>query len=466
MRVFRTLSGRFLVLTVIFVMIAEVLIFVPSVARFRLDYLQERLELSQIASLTLLATSNDMVDPELEAELLSNAEVLNIVLRRNEARELVLASPMPEPVDETFDIRAEPVVALIWDAVRTLFITHDRVIRVIGLPVKGGGVEIEATLKEAPLRKAMLEYGINIFWLSIVISVVTAALLFFAVQGLMVKPIHRVIQQMTRYRDDPEDAHRIIVPTATIQELRQAETALADLETQLTQSLKQKERLAALGTAVSRVSHDLRNMLTTAQILADRFETSSDPAIARSGPKLVGSIDRAINLCERTLTYGRADEPAPIFAPFPLLPLVEEVFEHDRLQFQDAALELVAEVAPVLVIDGDREQLYRVLSNLVRNARQAIEATGGGGRIRIAAETVEDRVTVEVEDTGPGLPKKALEKLFRPFEGRARHGGTGLGLAIAAELVKGHGGRLELVTSGSDGTHFRITLPQRREEAA
>ena len=88
-----SLSGRFLILTTVFVMLAEILIFVPSVARFREDYLLARLERAQIASLALLA--NDMIDSELEAELLENAEVLNVVLRRDEVRQLMLSSPMP-----------------------------------------------------------------------------------------------------------------------------------------------------------------------------------------------------------------------------------------------------------------------------------------------------------------------------------------------------------------------------------
>ena len=78
-----SLSGRFLVLTIFFVMLAEILIFVPSIARFREDYLLSRLERGQIASLALLA--DDMIDADLEEELLRNAEVFNVVLRRDEA---------------------------------------------------------------------------------------------------------------------------------------------------------------------------------------------------------------------------------------------------------------------------------------------------------------------------------------------------------------------------------------------
>ncbi len=459
-RLLNTLTGRFLTLTVIFVMIAEVLIFVPSVARFRLDYLQERLDLSQIASLALLATPDDMVDPDLEYELLRNAEVLNIVLRRDSMRELILSDKMPADVAETFDLRDAGFFELIWDALRCIGQTQDRVIRVIGEPVKGGGVQIEVTLQERPLGQAMLAYGRNIFYLSLFISLVTATLLFFAVRRFIVRPMKNVVGHMMRYQEDPEDAQRIITPRSGVSELMEAEVALKDLQTQLTQSLKQKDRLAALGGAVSRISHDLRNMLTTAQLLADRMEVSQDPGVKRIAPKIVGSLSRAINLCERTLAFGKAEEPAPEIRVLPLRKLVEDVVESDSLRAESDQVEITCDIDDRLEVAADGEQLYRILTNLVRNARQAIAGTGTAGRINITATETDGICAIEVTDTGPGLPAKAVENIFQPFKGGARRGGTGLGLAIASELVRGHGGKLDLVSTGPAGTRFRISLPQ------
>lgn len=467
-RFVNSLSGRFLVLTIIFVMIAEVLIFLPSVARFRVEYLQERLELSQLASLSLLATPNDMVSIDLEKELLENAEVLNIVLRRDAMRELILSDNMPVPVSETYDLRDTSPPRLIIDALATMFRSGEetRVIRVIGMPVKGGGVMIEVTLKEAPLRAAMIAYGLNILWLSLVISVITAFLLFLAVRRFMVKPIERVVGHMTSYRDDPEDQRRIIKPRSSVTEVHTAEVALADLQTQLTQALRQKERLATLGGAVSRISHDLRNMLTTAQLLADRVERSEDPAVQRIAPKLFSSLDRAINLCERTLTFGKAEEPAPDIRRLRLRTIVEDVLESDRLRDDGGDVELFCDVEEDTEVAADSEQLFRVLNNLVRNARQAIVATGKPGTIRVSAQSTPAGCEILVQDSGPGLPAKALEHIFQPFKGGARRGGTGLGLAIAAELVRGHGGALELRETSAAGTVFRITLPAQQAAAA
>ncbi|MSU91597.1 sensor histidine kinase [Rhodobacteraceae bacterium 2CG4] len=461
-RLINTLSGRVLTLTVIFLMLAEVLIFVPSVARFRVEYLQERLELSQLASLSLLATPNEMVSMDLERELLENAEVLNVVLRRDEMRELILSGDMPAPVAQTYDLRDPAAPVLIRDALLTMMGDGNRIIRVIGMPVKGGGMEIEVTLHEEPLRTAMLQYGLNILWLSLVISAITATLLFLAVRRFIVKPMKRVVRSMVLYAEDPEDSHRIIRPTSRVRELMAAEVALSDLQTQLTRSLRQKERLAALGGAVSRISHDLRNMLTTAQLLADRFETSADPTVKRSAPKLIGSLDRAIGLCERTLTFGKAEEPAPQLQMHALRQIVEEVLEGDRVQTgADAGeVELICDVPGHMRVEADAEQFFRVLANLVSNARQAIVGTGKPGRIRVSATETDRGLEIVVEDTGPGLPARAQENLFQPFKGSARRGGTGLGLAIAAELVRGHGGALELRSTSAQGTVFCIRLPR------
>lgn len=457
-RFLNTLSGRFLILTVAFVMLAEVLIFVPSISRFRADFMEMRLEKAQIASLAQLAAS-DMVTPELEAELLSNAEVYNVVLRRDEVRQLVLSSDLPAPVTSTYDLRDAGPWELIRDALACLIDPSDGIIRVIGNPVQEAGLLIEITMDSAPMRDAMLDYGLRILLLSALISVVTAFLLFLAVQRLIVLPIRRVAQHMAAYAEAPEDARRVIAPTAQVEELREAEEAMQAMQRQLTGSLKQKERLAQLGGAVAKISHDLRNILTSAQLFADRLEGSADPTVARAAPKLVGSISRAVSLCEATLTFGKAEEASPSIREVDLAALVSDVAEADGLA-EDGAVACLIEVPDGFRIMADPEQLYRVLSNLVRNARQAIEATGAGGTIEISAvETAQDWL-IRVGDTGPGLPDKAREHLFEAFQGGARKGGTGLGLAIAAELVRGHGGRLELARSDAEGTEFLIHLPK------
>lgn len=454
-----SLSGRFLLLTACFVMLAEVMIFVPSIARFRADYLMQRLEKAQIASLAQIA-AEDMVSAELEAELLANAEVFNIVLRRDAVRQLVLSSPLPEPVAQDFDLRRAGPLVLIRDALAILFDPGGRVMRVIGSPTRDAGILIEITMESAPLRAAMLDYGMRVFLLSALISVLTATALFVAVQRLLVRPIRRVVRHMQAYAAAPEDARGVISPSAGVTELYEAEEALQSLQTELTGALRQRERLAQLGGAVAKISHDLRNILTSAQLFADRLEESADPAVRRAAPKLLASITRAVNLTEATLAFGKAEEPPPRLTRFALRHLAEEVIEAEGLRLPDHPVEALVDVAPGMVIRADHEQMFRVLANLVRNARQAIEAAGASGTIEISGGESEAEWWIRVGDSGPGLPAKAREHLFAAFQGGARRGGTGLGLAISAELVRGHGGRLELVRSDSEGTEFMIHLPR------
>lgn len=452
-----SLSGRFLLLTIIFVMLAEVLIFVPSIARFRQEYLMDRLERAQIASLALEA--DDMISPDLEQELLDHAGVYNVVLLRDSMRELMLSSSIPTPVAASFDLRAPTTWELIRDALARLPNPRDEVIRVIGEPVREAGILIEITLPSQPLRMALLDYGLRILVLSAVISIFTAALLFFAVRRLLVRPIRGVVNAMQSYAEAPEDSRRIIEPTAGVRELRDAEDTLQSLQTELTNSLRQKERLAQLGGAVAKISHDLRNILTVAQLFADRMEASEDPTVSRLAPKIVGAVGRAVRLCETTLAFGRAEEPPPTLDRIFLSSVVEDVVEGETLA-GGASVTIVNEVEPGLMLRVDPEQLYRVISNLVRNARQALEVARRDGTVTIAATEDDSAWQITVADNGPGLPPKARENLFRAFQGGARKGGSGLGLAIASELIRGHGGSLNLVRSGEEGTVFAIVLPK------
>lgn len=453
-----SLSGRFLILTVIFVMLAEIFIFVPSIARFREDYLLARLERAQIASLALLATDG-MIDDDLETELLENAEVLNVVLRRDAVRQLILSTDQMEPVAGSFDLRDAPAWDLIRDATQRLLEPEDQNIRVIGQPVRDAGLLIEITMETAPMRMAMIDYGRRILVLSAAISVFTAILLFVAVRILMVNPIKRVVGSMISYAEAPDDANRIIQPRGSVRELRKAEEALNGMQTQLTSLLRQRERLAQLGEAVAKISHDLRNMLSVATLVADRLETVSDPTVQRIAPKLINSLNRAIHLTEATLAFGRAEEPAPKLDRVLLEPLVDDVLDNDNLAQGDGDVSYMAEVPRDIYVRADAEQLHRVLSNLVRNARQAIAATHMPGEVRIAAHAMDKGWCIEISDTGPGLPEKARENLFKPFSSAQKAGGTGLGLAICFEIVRGHGGKLDLKKSDADGTVFTLFLP-------
>ncbi|HEY4342931.1 MAG TPA: HAMP domain-containing sensor histidine kinase [Parvibaculum sp.] len=459
----RSLSRRLLLLTILFVMLSEVLIFVPSIATYRRTWLEQHIGAAQIAALALQATPDNMVSPALQQQLLENAQVFAVSLHREDAHKLILSEKMPPAVDAAYDLRHAMMPMLIMDAFRTLAAGDGRVIEVAGVPRFGAGDFIEIVIDETPLRHAMIDYGINIFWMSIVISIVTASLVFFVLHLMIVRPVRRLTENMVAFRHNPEDARRVIEASAREDEIGVAERELGTMQRRIRATLHERARLASLGAAVSKINHDLRNILANAQLLSDRIGAVDDPTVRHLAPRLFASIDRAIDLCTRTLRFGRADEEPPRRTRFELKPLVDEVRGLAGLA-EEAKIVWHNEVPDHFEIEADRDHLFRILLNLGRNAVQAIEGESeagksGEGDIRIAARRAADHIHIDVTDSGPGLPEKARAHLFEAFSGNARAGGTGLGLAIADELARGHGGHIDLLSSGAGLTHFRICIP-------
>ena len=450
----RNLSARLLLLTVAFVMLAEVLIYAPSVGRFRLVYLEERLAAAHLAILTLDATPDQMIGKGLERELLEHVRAYSVGLTRPGAGKLMLMVTAPGPVDASFDLRESSFFGLIRDAFVTLMQDGDRVLRVVGVSSKDGATLVELVLDEAPLRVGMPGYSERILALSLGISLFTAALVYLSLHLLMVRPMRRITHSMALFRADPEDPTRIIRPSARSDEIGIAQRELAEMQLGLRSALQQRARLAALGAGVTRISHDLGNILATARLVSDRLSDSEDPEVRRITPTLLGAIDRAVNLCAQTLSFTREGAPKVERSRFDLGELVSEVGASVPEQLSGEA-EWRNLIDPRLEVAADREQLYRVLSNLGRNAIQA-----GASRIEIGARREDDRVVIEFRDDGPGLSPRARERLFEPFAGSSRAGGTGLGLAIARELMRAHGGDIRLERSTSEGTCFRLDLPE------
>ncbi len=467
------LPAKLLLLTAGFVMLAEVLIFVPSVANYRVAWLSDRLTAAQVASLAAEAVPGGDVPFKVRAELLRTAQVKAVAVRRDGRRRVVLSAGEPMTVDAHYDLRPKNEgfigsilarLGLIRDALSTFIHGDTRTIRAIG-PVGDDPEDfIEIVIPELPLKRVMVRYGLNILGLSIMISLITAALVYLALSYLLVQPMMRITRNMVRFSENPEDPERIISPSTRADEIGVAERELARMQRELSQLFLQKNRLAQLGLAVSKVNHDLRNMLANAQLISDRLTAIPDPTVQRFAPKLIASLDRAINFCNDSLKFGRAEEAAPRRELMPLRPMVDEVADGLGLP-REGAIDLIVDMDDTLRIDADREHLFRVLSNVVRNALQAIEGQDAGDRAGLGRVTVRGwrdgrRVSIEVRDNGPGVPARARENLFRAFQGGTRKGGTGLGLAIAAELVAAHGGKLRLLDP-VEGAAFLIEWPDR-----
>jgi signal transduction histidine kinase len=454
------LSGKLLILTILFVMISEVLIFVPSIANFRRTWLNDRLSAAQTAALVLEAAPDNMVPKDLELELLDQVGAYTVAHKRGTTRRLLALSDMPPDVQETIDLREMSVAGEIRDSFATLAADQGRTIRVVG-DAPTGGEYIEMVMEEMPLRKAMIAYSVNILTLSIIISMFTATLVYLAINWLLVRPMRRLTANMVAFAASPEDPANVIRSSGRTDEIGVAEGELAHLQQELIGTLNQKNRLAALGLAVSKINHDLRNMLASAQLVVDRVGEVDDPLVKRLAPKLIRTLDRAVEFCTNTLKYGSAHESSPERRRLALAGMVDEVGDSLGLDTHPG-LRFVNAVPDGLEVDADADQLFRILINLVRNALQAIEGRGAADpahdMIRVSARRDGAVVTIEVADTGPGVSARARERLFEAFQGSTRPGGTGLGLAIAAELVRAHGGTIRLA-EGTLGATFSLEIP-------
>ncbi len=460
------LSGKLLVFTILFVMIAEVMIYVPSIAIYRLMWLNDRLASAYTAALVLDAAPNGMVPDSLAKQILDSIGARAVAMKMGTQRRLLAVGDAPPPIADDFDMRNVYVFDSIVDAFRMMLENKKDVMRVVG-PAPRGGDYIEIILDEPPLRKAMLRYSVDLLLVSLLISGITAALVYLTLHYMFVRPMRRVTANMIAFRADPETADRIMAPSARTDEIGFAERELATMQTELASMLQQKSRLATLGLAVSKINHDLRNLLGSAQLISDRMSSLSDPEVQRFAPKLMRALERAIAFCQSTLSYGRLQEPPPERKPILLQPLVEEVHETLGLG-PDASIRWISAVERGLMVEADYDQLFRILVNLSRNAVQALESRAtccdpGRDQIRITGRREGAVVVVEVSDTGPGFSEKARAHLFEAFQGSTRTGGAGLGLAIAAELVRAHGGDIRLV-EGTIGATLRLTIPDRAVE--
>lgn len=456
----RGLSIKLLVLTVLFVMIAEILIFVPSIATFKLRWLEERLGTAAAVSVVLVQEDSESLPRTLQDNVLMAIGAKAIAVREDGVSRLLVIAEMPPEVDEHIDLaRTGPVTAM-SGALDTLFFGGQRILRVFG-KVGESATEFELVIPDNRLRAAMLVYSRNVAILSLVISLFTATLVYAVIDRIMIRPIRAMTNSMLNFAQAPDDPGRIIEPEDRSDEIGVAERELSDMQRRLQKTLGEQKHLADLGLAVSKINHDMRNILASAQLLSDRLRGVRDPSVQAFAPKLLSALDRAVSYSEGVLAYGRTQEPPPSRRRLRLRHLVDEV--QDLLGVDDGGgIEFINAVDAGFEVDADSEQLFRVLTNLSRNAIQAMagdDSVSVVRRLTISADRIGSVSRILVTDTGPGLPQKARENLFAAFRGSARSGGTGLGLAIAHELVRAHGGALELVESIGGRTVFSVSIP-------
>jgi signal transduction histidine kinase len=455
----RGLSTKLLLLTIAFVLFAEIVIFVPSIANFRLRWLEERLMAAAAVSSLLVEVDPKNLTRVAQDNVLMSIGAKAIAVRDGDVSRLLTIAEMPAEVDEHVDISNPGMLEATSSALDTLIFGGNRMLRVYG-DADEASKEFEVIMPDYRLRNAMLKYSRNVAIISLLLSLFTAALVYAAIDRIMIRPIRAMTQSMLSFSQAPDDPGRLIQAGFRTDEIGVAQRELAEMQGRLQKMLGEQKHLADLGLAVSKINHDMRNTLASAQLLSDRLSQVKDPAVQAFAPKLLRAIDRAASYTKGVLAYGRTQEAPPSRRKLRLRRLVDEVFE--LLGVDPTDVEFVNAVDQAFEIDADAEQLYRALTNLSRNAVEAMRSereTAMVRRLTISAEREGSVSRVLVEDTGPGLPAKARENLFTAFKGSARSGGTGLGLAIAQELVRAHSGALELLESTGGRTVFAVTIP-------
>lgn len=461
----RSLTTRLLFLTVLFVLLAEIVVMIPSVSKQRVDWFHARIETAYLVSVALEGPRGRMISEDDAKMLFETAGIRGVTAKRGDVRVLILApeiDPHGSQKIHRVDMNNMSPVSLIANAWATIFSDGESLIQVTARPMESSEETLDIVVSQADLRSDLHVYARNILILSFLISTMTAALLFYALKRMIVNPVRRLTRNMSAFELDPDRETLIHIPSGRDDEIGDAERSLTMMQQSINELLKERRRLAALGAGISKISHDLRNILASAQLMSDRLAKSEDPAVRKLSPRLINALDRAIVLSRDTLSFG-AMEPSKLSrAPLRLRDLVEEVLEDTASTYIDAHNNCPDD----LTINADRAQLYRCLFNLARNAGEAMTPADPVadnvtlGEISIEAKENAGDIAIFVADTGPGIPDHARAELFEPFKGSQKPGGSGLGVAIAAEIARAHGGELQLERTGPDGAVFRINLPR------
>lgn len=454
------LSIKLLLLTAVFVLIAEVLIFVPSIANFRNVWLKDHLLTAEAASIVYLDANELMLSEGAGQDLLITTQSIAVAIRQNSFSRLMASSGQPGDLVQHIDLDNSTAFGSIKSSLSMFFAEPNSQYRVFGT-MRSSPAIMELVQESRHIKAAMWEYARNVAFLSLLISIFTAALVYLALYRLIVLPIIRISSNMDTFSKTPENASLVFKPSNRSDEIGTAEKRLAAFQGDLQQTLRQKQRLAELGLAVSKINHDLRNILASAQLFSDRLTSLPDPTVQRFAPKLIRTIDRAVDYTKSVIDYGRALEAPPKRRKLMLNIVANDVADLLGLE-GSLAIEWQNQIPLDLQADADPEQLFRILMNLCRNAQQAMmdaDIHGRAKQLKVTAEKINSDIHIRVSDTGPGIPEHVRDKIFNAFEGSTKPGGSGLGMAIAVELLRAHGGTISIEKTDENGTTFHLIIP-------
>jgi len=454
----RRLRVKLLLLICLCVILTETLVFIPSIANRQYRWFENQHRFAYALSLSVYQAD----EYGLGERALTNLELIELAITHpDEATKKIITEQPSVTVDKIVDLDETHYWHYILSSIRTLFIGGNRVIQIIG-KIGDDGTKLSLLTRDYSLREVLFQFSERFFFSSLAIALIMAMAIYLLVTEILLRPVYRIYSNVLDFVMAPDDPKAILVPQQRNDEIGLAEQRIAAMETELQRGYTRQKHLADLGLAISKINHDMRNLLASAQLISDRLATIDDPLIKRLTPKLVRTIDRAINYTHNVLAYGRIQEQSPHYQSLRLKPLVDEIIDVlEPAQYGHVIIN--NRVGEDFEIEADGEQLHRILTNLCRNALQALANQTPADHntphiVTIKAHHAAGETVIAVRDTGPGLPEQAREHLFQPFQGSVHGNGTGLGLAICYELVRAHSGTITLIDEPI-GTHFEIRLP-------
>jgi len=453
------LSEKLILLTIAFVMLAESVIFIPSVATFRQEWLKERAESAGLIALAIQGVPDYEGSEMLSKAFMTDTGVEMVAAETDGMSELILGMAPDSEIIETIDLREAGRLPPMGKALGTLIFEREGCLRVIADSPVMGQSSVEYLVPHTVLRGAMWDYFRNIFALSVVIALITGLLIYLALSGMIVRPVRQLASQLRRFREDPLKTYNFGPPAARRDEIGDLQREFGQMKQDVRSSFRQRDRLAALGLAVAKIQHDLRNILNAAQLVSDRIAMDPDERVAKMGKRLERVIDRGIRIATDTLDYTRQDKDGVEREKLRMATFLGEIAADTLGGFK--GLKFINKVPTNLTVIADPDHTYRLFHNLFRNAGQAMDAmqTTSPRELRLSANLSGEMAHIHIVDTGPGLPEKTKANLFKPFAGASGAGSTGLGLSISHELAVEQGGSLDLVKSDDNGTEFRVSLP-------
>ena len=293
------------------------------------------------------------------------------------------------------------------------------------------------------MTDALRSYMLRGFALVIVLAMMIGIPFAIIIEWLVIFPLRRMISDMTSFARDPYQQGREETDLTHQNIISEARQAFDTMTTATRNELVQRDKLAAVGEAVAKINHDMRNVLSSAVLLSDSLEQSDDPKVARAGPVVSQAIQRAVDMCSHMLLYLKQPE-AISSAPVTMAKLIDEC---------QAGINITINYSGPDQLVIDEAAFFRLLHNLIGNA-----ASAKASAVDITVWRAGQHAIVDIADNGPGLDEGSRDSLFKPFAGSSR-GSSGLGLSIARDIALAHGGDLRLSRSNDNGSEFRLRLP-------